>query len=183
MTLRAGANSIGPFSMPLTNKEKSALYRQRHPEKAKARVAAWRAENPEQAREAVRSWNRRTNYGRLTKPEMCLLQQCRKSANKRGQECTITAEHIAELLIPMRCSVTGMRLSWEFDNGGDRSQTNPRAPSIDRIDSTKGYTPDNVQVVCWVFNRFKGNLPDAVARELLAEMVSDMSLDDKDGIQ
>ena len=32
--------------------------------------------------------------------------------------------------------------------------------SIDRIDSTKGYSKDNVQIVCWGYNRMKGDLDE-----------------------
>lgn len=34
----------------------------------------------------------------------------------------------------------------------------PNSPSIDRIDSTKGYTEDNVQWVIWVVNDAKSNM-------------------------
>ena len=32
--------------------------------------------------------------------------------------------------------------------------------SIDRIDSELGYTPDNIQLVCWIINQAKGNMSD-----------------------
>ena len=34
------------------------------------------------------------------------------------------------------------------------------APSIDRIDSSKGYTPDNIQIVCCAYNMGKKNMSD-----------------------
>jgi hypothetical protein len=40
----------------------------------------------------------------------------------------------------------------EFNNAGFRENS----PSIDRIDSTKGYTPDNIQIISWKANRIKG---------------------------
>jgi len=30
-------------------------------------------------------------------------------------------------------------------------------PSLDRVDSSKGYTKDNVQLVCRIYNTAKGN--------------------------
>lgn len=40
---------------------------------------------------------------------------------------------------------------------------NPDAPSIDRFDSSKGYTLDNINLICWRCNNLKS---DATAREL-----------------
>jgi len=34
---------------------------------------------------------------------------------------------------------------------------NPYYPVIDRIDCTKGYTQDNCQLVCWMFNNAKAD--------------------------
>jgi hypothetical protein len=31
-------------------------------------------------------------------------------------------------------------------------------PSIDRIDSSKGYTPDNCRVVLWIINQAKNDI-------------------------
>ena len=33
-------------------------------------------------------------------------------------------------------------------------------PSLDRIDSSKGYTPDNLRLVGWIVNHCRGNLTD-----------------------
>lgn len=48
------------------------------------------------------------------------------------------------------CEIT----HWKFDLGayGDKGQVNPRAPSIDRITPAKGYTKDNVRLVCYHVN-------------------------------
>lgn len=44
-------------------------------------------------------------------------------------------------------------MTYKIDNG--RSHTNV---SIDRIDSDKGYTIDNVQLVCMAVNQMKSDL-------------------------
>ena len=38
------------------------------------------------------------------------------------------------------------------------------SPSIDRIDSTKGYTKDNIQIISWRANRIKN---DSTPEELM----------------
>lgn len=48
-----------------------------------------------------------------------------------------------------KCEITGI----EFYLGEGHS---PWSPSIDRKDSAKGYVPDNIQVVCWMYNAAKG---------------------------
>ena len=37
----------------------------------------------------------------------------------------------------------------------------PARASLDRIDSSKGYVPDNVRVVCWMYNAAKQDWSDA----------------------
>jgi len=48
-----------------------------------------------------------------------------------------------------KCPVFGFNL--EFNDAGFRETS----PSIDRIDSDKGYTKDNIQIISWKANRLK----------------------------
>lgn len=43
-----------------------------------------------------------------------------------------------------------------FEPHGSKNR-NPKTPSLDRFDSTKGYTLDNVALLCWRCNDVKGN--------------------------
>lgn len=76
--------------------------------------------------------------------------------NKYTPDTDITRQFIKDLLLSEKCSVTG--LEFEYSNRFN-SYHNPLAPSIDRLDSTKGYYVDNVQLVLSCINRFKGDLP------------------------
>ena len=49
-----------------------------------------------------------------------------------------------------RCAVSGLEFS-EVQVGGGRARR-PYAPSLDRIDTRRGYEPDNVRLVCAVAN-------------------------------
>lgn len=49
-----------------------------------------------------------------------------------------------------RCAVSGLEFS-EVIVGTGRARR-PYAPSLDRIDRTRGYEPDNVRLVCAVAN-------------------------------
>jgi len=52
------------------------------------------------------------------------------------------------------CTMTGLK--FDFSAIDDKYKQNPFAPSVDRIDSSRGYTKDNCQVVIWIYNRAKG---------------------------
>ena len=52
-----------------------------------------------------------------------------------------------------KCAITGIPMTYKFYNG--RTNTNV---SIDRIDSSKGYTKDNIHLVCMVVNQMKNDL-------------------------
>ncbi len=56
-----------------------------------------------------------------------------------------------DLTIPITCPVLDIPLREEKGRQSDNSI------SIDRIDSSKGYTPDNIVVVSWKANRLKSN--------------------------
>jgi hypothetical protein len=84
-----------------------------------------------------------------------LVYAARKSAAKRGLEMAIDVEHIH---IPDVCPLLGIHLIRGLDGNRDHS------PSIDRIDSTKGYVPGNVWIISYRANRIKNN---ATADELI----------------
>lgn len=84
------------------------------------------------------------------------------SAKKSPDGCSLTLDHIMRGIETGHCPVTGI----PFDlrpNEKSRSgrQTNPFAPSLDRLDPRKGYTNENTRVVIWHYNAMKGELSDA----------------------
>lgn len=75
-----------------------------------------------------------------------LLRQAKNNSKKKNIEFSIDQ---ADIIIPEFCPVLNIPLSFEV--GGDNS------PSIDRIDSSKGYIKGNVKVVSWRANNLKSN--------------------------
>jgi hypothetical protein len=81
-------------------------------------------------------------------PTKRMVWHARSRAKQMGLDFDITA---ADVSVPTQCPVLGLRL--EF---GDGVKTDA-SPSIDRIDSSKGYTKDNIWVISWKANRLKSN--------------------------
>jgi hypothetical protein len=97
---------------------------------------AWRA----QARKGPR--------GRASR----LLADAKQRANGAGLPCTITLDWVTERIAAGVCAATSL----PFDLEGSGAPARPFTPSLDRIDPSQGYTPENTQVVAWVYNRAKG---------------------------
>lgn len=65
-----------------------------------------------------------------------------------------------------RCQVTGVYFDRRKPHGSNRA---PFAPSIDRIDNSRGYTADNVRLVCQIANLAMNVWGDAVLRDFIAQ--------------
>jgi hypothetical protein len=76
-------------------------------------------------------------------------------AKQKNFERTITFNWLKEKCKNNICSVTDK--TFDYDSKYHR---NPYGPSIDRIDITKGYTPENCRVVIWAFNRARDHYND-----------------------
>lgn len=108
-----------------------------------------RKENNVERREYDRQYqaNKRKNFEyRL----QMLINASKQRAKLKNREHSITVNDIKSIF-PVNgcCPIFGMKL--EFNNAGFRENS----PSIDRIDSSKGYTKDNIQVISWKANRIK----------------------------
>ena len=91
-------------------------------------------------------------------PERRLWSSAKARARKEGREFTITPEDIK---IPDVCPVFGFEL--EINTGEKYKST---SPSLDRFDSNKGYTPENIRVISWRANWLKKNMTTAEAQAL-----------------
>lgn len=87
------------------------------------------------------------------------LQQALKGTRRRSKEKNIYNNLTLDYLMYLwekqdgKCALTGMQMTYKFYEG--RVNTNL---SVDRIDSTKGYSKDNVQLVCMAANQMKNDL-------------------------
>lgn len=156
--------------------------RRRRQQEAKRRAARLRAET-EQARaearvakrdEAVRAATearaeaeRRRHEKSLLAKVRARLRQTKKGADVRGLPCELTEQDVQELLRSGACERTGITFTGRGDFGA----------SLDRVDSSLGYTRDNVQAVCWAYNRAKGASTDEIVLQMAVALVNKTLVD------
>lgn len=98
-----------------------------------------------------RKW-RTSDRGRV----LSMLRSARQRAKLREIEFSLTAE---DIVIPATCPILGIPLTTAVGRPTNNS------PSLDRIDPSKGYTEDNVQVISYLANTMKSN---ATAEQLVS---------------
>lgn len=91
------------------------------------------------------------DYKRTTRGRAIVLYgNARVRSRKRNVEVFITSDWIEEHLKRGTCELTGLPFSFEPPPEGLTRR--PDAPSVDRIDKTKPYTPENTRVILWAVN-------------------------------
>lgn len=99
----------------------------------------------------------RKNYDdkkRLCKTIQVRVLNASERAKRKGIPCTITKEFILDLWNKQNglCAISKIPMTYEMDSW--RIYTNV---SIDQIEQGKGYTEDNVQLVCMAVNQLKSD--------------------------
>lgn len=102
----------------------------------------WRLDNLDYLKEYNRQY-------RLEHPKKYLLRKAANNAQQFNREFCITEEDIT---IPEVCPVLGIPIFLE-----QQGKAHENSPSLDRFDSSRGYTKDNINVISWKANRLKNN--------------------------
>jgi len=87
-----------------------------------------------------------------------LWQKAKARCNQSGREFTITVQDIEKVdtdVCPL-LEIPIKRYPISFGGRGSKYQK-PDSKSLDRIDPTKGYTPDNIRVISWRANGMLNN--------------------------
>lgn len=94
-----------------------------------------------------------------------LFERSAKSARSRGIEYNLDEDYIDELLEKQnnRCYYTGI----EFDNNFEDKFT---YPTVDRIDSSKGYVKGNVCICTWYANIMKSDMTIDQFKDLITKI-------------
>ena len=109
-----------------------------------------RLRDPEKAKQATRNWY-------INNPASRMLKSAKIRARKNGLEFDLTLD---DIVVPEVCPVLGLQIVTDTT-----PKTKDQAPSLDRIDNTKGYVRGNIIVVSLKSNRIKS---DATIEELQA---------------
>ena len=91
-----------------------------------------------------------SSIGGFDRPIKSLYNSLKYSARKRKIPFTLTLIELNNLTFPITCPILGMPIRFNNKQQDD-------SISIDRIDSTLGYTIDNIVVISWKANRLKSN--------------------------
>lgn len=151
-------------------------YYEANRERLKANASARRKSDPTGTQEGQRRCFEKSYHLSPRKRANWLFKSIRARCRQRGVEVTITRDWIEQRVVAGFCEVTGLPFDIRRDPRADDGHfSNPFAPSVDRIDRKKGYTPGNCVVVCWIYNLAKGPYTHAevmrLARALLASEV------------
>lgn len=95
-------------------------------------------------------FNARSLEDRINDPVKVLLKSSKHGAKIRGIEFSLTRESI---IVSENCHCCGFK----YDIPNSSGKRSWRTISIDRFDSSKGYTTDNVFTICWRCNHLKSD--------------------------
>ncbi|MFA5142511.1 MAG: hypothetical protein WC471_06100 [Candidatus Woesearchaeota archaeon] len=82
---------------------------------------------------------------------------------RKGLPKSQRTEILATFVVPDNCPMLGIQLNYD-GTGGEGWSREDNSPSIDRINSTLGYTKENIQIISWRANRIKN---DSTPEELM----------------
>lgn len=100
--------------------------------------------------ELLRLYNRKTysSLSDLEKAQGLFFSRKKQNTKNTKWEWEIV---MSDLVWHTHCPILGVELDWFAEKRQENS------PSIDRIDSTKGYVKGNVQIMSWRANRIKND--------------------------
>lgn len=121
-----------------------------------------------------------TSHSELTAALRPLHDASKRRAVEKSLAHGISLSDLAELYTRqgMRCAVSGIEFRFNGLDGTPFSRA--FAPSMDRIDNAKGYTFDNVRLVCRIANFAMGTWGQKALEELAVGVVDRMGGRDAD---
>lgn len=104
-------------------------------------------------------------------PEWKMHQRAKQRCKKSGREFSLKVE---DIVIPDVCPVLGITINV---NSG-RSGAYANSPSLDRIDNSRGYTPDNIQVISQRANAMKHSASNTELHKFAEWVMSNVPAED-----
>jgi hypothetical protein len=128
-------------------------YYQRNKERLRQKQRDWRAAHRQEHRKYQAEYMATkglTTHGRA--------QRLIAAAKSRSEKpCDLTTDWLQEKLERGRCEVSGLPLVLVGRTGQGWGTKHPFSPSLDQKVAGLGYTKENTQVVCWIYNIAKSH--------------------------
>lgn len=158
---------IGERRLNKTEEELAKAFSKWEYEKNKAKLTPeQKAEKLAKARRAMRAKKAEPeNFGKL---EYTALKARVNAKKKEGRILgfDLTPEYIQKIFDACegKCAITGLPFSMEL---GTKKKRNPFRPSVDRINSKKGYIKGNIQIVLTIVNTMKMDYTDDILHPVI----------------
>lgn len=104
-------------------------------------------------------------------PEWRMHQRAKSRCKQSNREFNI---EVSDIVIPDVCPILGIELNM---NSG-KSGAYRNSPSLDRIDNSRGYTKDNIQVISQLANAMKCHATDKELRMFATWVLSNVPATD-----
>lgn len=134
---------------------------------SKKQADEYRKANPEKRRQYTAKWREKHRNTAMIKAQTILDGMVRRSKAKGFARPEFTKAEVAEI-ISGKCAKTGIQ--FEFDQS--KYSKSPWTPVPDRIDSSKGYTKENVQWVCHMYNSMKQDFSEEDVDTFIAALLA-----------
>lgn len=157
----------------MENIEKIKKYKSENADKIKQHRKVYLTENREVIADKLRLTRIRSRTNPITRSKH-IFNAAKTRAAKKNIKFTICVEHVICLMHVGKCNKTGIK----FDLSRANTFINPFSPSLDRIDNNRGYEPDNIQLVCNMYNSGKGENSEVDFQAICLAIVKNMSDDE-----
>lgn len=102
----------------------------------------------------VRSKSENYFHGKSRSLEAWMLRLAKNRAKKKNLEFDV---NVTDISIPTHCHILGIKLDCTWGGVEETDANRANKPSLDRIDSSKGYIKRNIQVMSYRANLIKGD--------------------------
>ncbi len=110
-------------------------------------------------------WANKSYQWRQNHPEYMLIKAAEARAKRDGIDFTLTRDNCP--IIPDMCPICNIPL---FTRKDRKKGPCSNSPTLDRINSSKGYTPENVRIISHRANRLKSDMSIEELEKLLLYM-------------
>lgn len=151
-------------------KNYNRLYRQSHKKKLAKMNHRWRKKHSNEYKNMKYAYYT-SKPGRVVE----LYRAAKRRAKEKGISFSLTTNLIEQMWNEQnnKCALTGIDFQIPQERTGGKAR--PFAPSIDRIDCSKGYTRDNVRLVCVAVNYALNEFGEVVFRQIAQAYLNQIS--------